>query len=361
MISAPPPDDIALLARIFVVKEPLADPALVLGLSSGVTLGGILGTYNHRKFKLPCAECGAARHYRGFLVELSDGRRTLVGHHCGAKAFGDAWTGHHAAFRGLLDRQAMLRRAASLVAGWPALSALLAAWKPRLQASAAAWAAFEEGFPELVPALRVIAEKAGGVLESETGRLGTLLGRDAFEAAHLSRRLDALRNDLAGAVQTLSRNNLPDPPLRQTLRLAADVLARLRRVGTAHNAVLAFFSPDNVTLITTWVASIPVLADLYLRDGRLTRRFICRQEQAVIEPLVVVRAKRSPGKLAKRLIAKAQAEGWFNELPERHPRWFVHESVSRPRRVINTAIRVVEIPKMDGLPPVDMRLVEENR
>ena len=135
MTSAPPLDDDALLARTFAVKEPLADPALVLELPPGVILGGILATYNHRKFKLPCAECGAARHYRGFLVELSDGRRTLVGHQCGAKAFGDAWAGHHTAFRGLSERRTLLRRAASLAAGWPALSALVGTWKPRLQAA----------------------------------------------------------------------------------------------------------------------------------------------------------------------------------------------------------------------------------
>jgi hypothetical protein len=361
MTGTPPLDDDALLARTFAVKEPLADSALVLELPPGVTLGSILAAYNHRKFKLPCAKCCAARHYRGFLVELSNGRRTLVGHHCGAKAFGDSWNDHHTAFRGLVDRQAMVRRAAALVAGWSGFSTLLAGRKPCLRASTAAWAAFEDGFPELVLALRVVAEKADGVLELETGRLGTLLGREAFEAGSLSRRLDGLRDELANAIQNLSQKSLPDKTLRQTLRLAADVLTRLHRVGTAHNAVLAFLSPDNVSLITTWAASMPVLADLYLRDGRLTRRFICRQEQVVIEPLMVVRAKRNPGKLAKRLIAKAQAEGWFNELPERHPKWFVQERVSRSRRVINTAIEVVEVPRINDPSPVDVSMIEENQ
>ena len=212
-----------------------------------------------------------------------------------------------------------------------------------------------------MPALRVAAEKADGVLESETGRLGTLSGRDAFEAAPLSRRLDALRDDLAGAVQTLSRKPLPDQTLRQTLRHATDVLALLRRSGIAHNAVLAFFSPANVALITAWVASMPALAELYLREGRLTRKFIARQEQVVCQPLTVVRAKRTPGKLSKKLIARAQAEGWFEELPERHPKWFVHEIVSRSRKVVSTEIRVAEIPDLGCLAPVDVVMIEPSR
>ena len=208
-------------------------------------------------------------------------------------------------------------------------------------------------------ALRTIAEKADGVLETGSARLGVLPGREAFEIRPLVRRFDGIRAELAGAAQTLSRKTLPDAALRQALRQAADAFALARRAGAAHNAVLAWFSADTVSLITAWAASVPALADRTLRDGRLSRTFIARLEQVVTEPRTVVRAKRSPGKLAKRLIARAQAEGWFHELPERHPKWFVHESVSRSRKIISTAITVAEVPDVTGLAPVDLSLIEQ--
>ena len=56
-------------------------------VAPGVRMNGILAAYDHRAFRLPCAECGAARHFKGFVVELSDGHRTLLGSHCGVKLF----------------------------------------------------------------------------------------------------------------------------------------------------------------------------------------------------------------------------------------------------------------------------------
>lgn len=117
MTGVPPIADDILLKREFTAADPLTDPALVPEVPTAVTVTGILATYNHRKFKLPCAQCGAGQHHRGFLVDLSDGHRTLVGHHCGETVFGDAWAGHLTAFRALVDRQTRLRRAQTLVGG----------------------------------------------------------------------------------------------------------------------------------------------------------------------------------------------------------------------------------------------------
>jgi len=365
-----------LLSRELFISSPLAEPNLVLQLPRGVGMSGILAAYDHRAFRLPCAECGAARHYKGYLVELSDGRRTLLGNRCGAKVFGNDWAVHHRQFRRLIDRQALLRRGADLLERLPALGRQAVEWSAVLDQSLEAFGAFEERFPAVTNALRMAVEKSDGWLEEDVSiapvdglpraarverrRLGRIAGRDAFRIRTLHRQVTRGVGNLLEAQKILTLPNLDDRTLERAVRGCGEAIEALLQAASVHNAVLEFLSTRNVRLIETWALCRPGFGAECL-DGRLAREHVERQSAFAPSgpPKVKQKGKLRPQQRfrAQELMNKARKDGSVNDLPRTHPKLFT--LVAPPRRPIVNYIRhVLTPPDVTGIAPLDQTIME---
>lgn len=156
-----------LLRRSFFSSNPLEEPNLIHVVPRGIELVGILSAYEHRAFRLPCAECGAARHYKGFVVELANGKRALLGNHCGRRLFRDGWDAAGRIFHELVDRQALLRRREWFLPKLSVLIALAQNWSRRLAQPSALIQEARIRFPLLMDRLRERVERSDGILMTE--------------------------------------------------------------------------------------------------------------------------------------------------------------------------------------------------
>lgn len=95
-----------LLDRRFDV-DPFSIADVVDRIPKGSQRPAIVGQYNPRGGrKVRCAVCGRACHWKGYLVELADGRQALVAERqCGRTAFGFAWDEVENSFKTAANRQ----------------------------------------------------------------------------------------------------------------------------------------------------------------------------------------------------------------------------------------------------------------
>ena len=332
-----------LLRHSFYSQDPLQEPNLTLHLPDGVQMNAILSAYDHRTFKLPCARCGAARHYKGFVVELTNGQRTLLGNHCGALEFGDLWEQYSRIFRKSRDRQGLLKRCETLRPILPRLVELAVVWQGRLVLTKQAFRGFRDDFPKLCERLLDVAQKQDGRLVAEvetsksggdetstvleTRHFGTLQGIEAFSVGKLTRRLEDARYSLVSANEVLKRDNLDDGSLENVVKNTGDAIDVLERVALAHNAVITFFSPDNLDQICSWIRGFPELETEYLNENGQLERVVVREKTIVdIQESVIYsltrRAEKKDRRKFEQTLRMAKAAGKAGELVASSPKHF---------------------------------------
>lgn len=133
-------------------------------LHEGVALRTILFQYNAtppggkkagHKEHIPCAFGHGVKHWKGYGIELEDGRRALIGKDCGKKHFGLDFQSFENSFRAEATRQYELNRLIALREAMPAALAELAALasKPAVIAYDAYWNAMRRHFGNMSQAL----------------------------------------------------------------------------------------------------------------------------------------------------------------------------------------------------------------
>jgi hypothetical protein len=202
--------DKLLLVREFDVPQPEALPGLVERLPDNVAMPTILFRYDvtpdggmKKKDARPfvcCAHCHAARHWRGFVLELAEGPLALIGEDCGEKQFGIDFRRVESDFHSARNRQDDLQRLIEI-------RRLLPAFEQELDVlrSSAAMGAFDaymsdlRCFGKLRLVLQQIAQQGHGLLtctsyerdlEAEARR-----EHDSPEAVHHRDRIVASQNE----------------------------------------------------------------------------------------------------------------------------------------------------------------------
>jgi len=94
----------AILAAGLSIDDPETIPGLVYPLPADAELATLVQDYDTQRStgrKVRCSACSQHQfHYRGFVVELADGARALIGINCGEAHFGEGeWKGMHARLR----------------------------------------------------------------------------------------------------------------------------------------------------------------------------------------------------------------------------------------------------------------------
>lgn len=202
--------DKLLLVRKFDVPQPEALSGLVERLPDNVAMPTILFRYDvtpdggmrkkdARQF-VSCAHCHAARHWRGFVLELAEGPLALIGEDCGEEQFGIDFRRVESDFHTARNRQGDLQRLIEI----RYLLLPLERELDMLRSSAAVgtFDAYMSGlrcFGKLRFALQQIAQQRHGLLtctsyerdlEAEARR-----EHDSLEAAYHRDRIVASQND----------------------------------------------------------------------------------------------------------------------------------------------------------------------
>jgi hypothetical protein len=195
------PPDYLLMQREFDTLDPEGLPGLVEKLPDGAAVHNIHYRYDvtpeggmrnrERRAFIHCAHCEAARHWRGFVIELTNGTMALVGEDCGEKQFGLDFRRVATDFHAALSLQSDLRRVIEIRAMLPACESELDALR-RCGAMPAfdAYMAALRRLGRLAAALQRIAEQHDGVLAC------TSYHRDREAEARRAEMLPAARHYL---------------------------------------------------------------------------------------------------------------------------------------------------------------------
>lgn len=212
-------DDRALLERNFFIEDPVVLASIVDAIPADVSTPGIAWKYDlpHSRPKVRCAVCGAHRHWKGYVVDLGEGRHALLGGDCGRDAFGFVWDREESAFLRLQDRQLDLRR---YVAAEPFMASLEAELAEALRSDEVAvferyMAELRKTFGKFSQAL-VRAARSDGRLEGTEKKpdlgasreLARIQRPDLFTAIELAPSevaLDSAKRRLAKYLETTGR------------------------------------------------------------------------------------------------------------------------------------------------------------
>lgn len=115
-------EDRQLREREFVIADPELAPNLVATIPPLKGPPNIIAKYdlkNTGRPKLRCGHCGTRHHWKGYLLELEDGRHALLAErHCGRKAFGLRWQEVENVFLDAESRQTDLARLIKVRKAW---------------------------------------------------------------------------------------------------------------------------------------------------------------------------------------------------------------------------------------------------
>jgi hypothetical protein len=193
--------DYLLMQREFDTRDPEGLPGLVDELPDGAVVHNIHYRYDmtpsggmrnlHLRPYIHCAHCKGAHHWRGFVIELTDGTMALLGKNCGEDQFGMDFRRVATDFHAALGLQSDLRRVMEIRAMLPACESELDALR-RGGAMPAfdAYMARLRGLGRLAVALQRIADEQDGVLACTSYR------RDREAEARRAETLPAARHYL---------------------------------------------------------------------------------------------------------------------------------------------------------------------
>jgi hypothetical protein len=205
--------DYLLMQREFDTRDPEGLPGLVEELPAGAAVHNIHYRYDvtpkggmrnlHLRPYIHCAHCKGAHHWRGFVIELTDGTMALLGKNCGEDQFGMDFRRVATDFHAALGLQSDLRRVIEVRAMLPACEAELDAL--RRAGAMPAFDAYMAGLRRLgrlAVALQRIVEQQDGVLACTSYR------RDREAEARRAETLPAAKHYLekiAGAQTEFTR------------------------------------------------------------------------------------------------------------------------------------------------------------
>lgn len=278
-----------------VISDPETEPGLIAQVPVDAKIVGGIG-YNTKHTlgrKIPCRACPQRQpHYRGFLVELEDGSRGIVGIDCGERYFfeGGQWERMVAAHERRKEMVLYQERSAGTVEKLDAIIPLIRRWAEDAAEFDGLIHQLDEHFPDVVEQLAAVARQ-GGVLsrpvQVETPyrdrkgneairkswvqqNIAALPARWLFAGPSLSGELGRVHIALTDAAEKLRHGE-------QTLAVRAGAFAdirkanvRLRELHEAHAEALRFFEPKFVDVVAKWARSNRVgEGNLRFKRGRL--------------------------------------------------------------------------------------------